>query len=104
MTVAVDNPRVPGGGTDTGVVLGFHEVEQLQPSTSTRFVGPGGAKSMDAGVVLGVLVDVHTRLERCGVAPGEPAVSLARQAHEAEVRLRLSSTVGEAEVFAQAGI
>ena len=40
--------------------------------------------AVEAGVVLGVLVEVHTRLERCGVAPGEPAVALARQAHEAD--------------------
>ena len=30
------------------------------------------------GVNLGVVVDIHTRLERCGVEPGRPAVDLAR--------------------------
>jgi D-serine deaminase-like pyridoxal phosphate-dependent protein len=30
------------------------------------------------GVDLGVVVDIHTRLERCGVEPGRPAVDLAR--------------------------
>lgn len=31
-----------------------------------------------SGVVLHILVDVHTRLERCGVEPGRPAVELAK--------------------------
>ena len=31
-----------------------------------------------AGVTLRAVVDVNTRLDRCGVAPGEPAVDLAR--------------------------
>ena len=30
------------------------------------------------GVTLQVMVDIHTRLQRCGVAPGQPAVELAR--------------------------
>ena len=30
-----------------------------------------------AGVTLNVVVDIHTRLERCGVEPGKPAVDLA---------------------------
>ena len=30
-----------------------------------------------AGVTLSVVVDIHTRLERCGVEPGKPAVDLA---------------------------
>ena len=36
----------------------------------------GAAQSQ--GVTLNVAVDIHTRLERCGVSPGEPAVDLAR--------------------------
>ena len=31
-----------------------------------------------AGVTLNVVVDIHTRLERCGVEPGHPAVDLAK--------------------------
>lgn len=31
-----------------------------------------------AGVTLNVAVDIHTRLDRCGVEPGRPAVALAR--------------------------
>lgn len=31
-----------------------------------------------SGVTLRVVVDIHTRLDRCGVEPGRPAVSLAR--------------------------
>ncbi len=31
------------------------------------------------GVSLNVLVDLNTRLDRCGVAPGEPAVALAKE-------------------------
>jgi 3-hydroxy-D-aspartate aldolase len=35
------------------------------------------------GVTLHVVVDVNTRLNRCGVAPGRPAVDLARLVHKA---------------------
>jgi D-serine deaminase-like pyridoxal phosphate-dependent protein len=43
----------------------------------------------DAGVEVGVLVDVNVGLPRCGIAPGEPAVALARRAADtAGVRLR----------------
>lgn len=35
------------------------------------------------GVTLQVLVDIHTRLNRCGVEPGQPAVELARAVHAA---------------------
>ena len=34
-------------------------------------------------VTLEVVVDIHTRLQRCGVAPGQPAVDLARVVHAA---------------------
>jgi D-serine deaminase-like pyridoxal phosphate-dependent protein len=37
-----------------------------------------------AGTQVGVLVDVDVGLPRCGVAPGEPALALARRVHEAE--------------------
>jgi len=41
------------------------------------------------GVEVGVLVDVNVGLPRCGVAPGEPALALARLVERAEgVRLR----------------
>jgi D-serine deaminase-like pyridoxal phosphate-dependent protein len=33
--------------------------------------------AVELGVTLGVVVDIHTRLERCGVQPGRPAVDLA---------------------------
>ncbi len=51
---------------------------------NSRVVERTALAARDAGVVIGALVDVHTRLERCGVAPGEPAVALARQVHEAD--------------------
>lgn len=38
----------------------------------------------DAGVRVGVLVDVNVGLPRCGVAPGEPAIALARRVHRTE--------------------
>ena len=56
MTVAVDNP---------GNVQDLSEAAQRN------------------GVTLGVLVDIHTRLERCGVEPGRPAVDLARAVSDA---------------------
>jgi len=37
-----------------------------------------------AGVQAGVLVDVNVGLPRCGIAPGEAALALARRAHETE--------------------
>jgi D-serine deaminase-like pyridoxal phosphate-dependent protein len=37
----------------------------------------------DAGVTLGVLVEVDLGMKRCGVEPGAPALELARQAHAA---------------------
>jgi D-serine deaminase-like pyridoxal phosphate-dependent protein len=42
-----------------------------------------------AGVEIGVLVDVDVGLPRCGIAPGEPALALARQVEATDgVRLR----------------
>ncbi len=42
-----------------------------------------------AGVEVGVLIDVNVGMPRCGVAPGEPAVELARAVESAKgVRLR----------------
>jgi len=41
-----------------------------------------------AGAVVGVLIDVYVKMPRCGIAPGEPAVELARRvAAMAGVRL-----------------
>ncbi|TAK55289.1 MAG: DSD1 family PLP-dependent enzyme, partial [Dehalococcoidia bacterium] len=37
-----------------------------------------------AGTEVGVLVDVNVGLPRCGIAPGEPAVELARRVHAME--------------------
>ena len=51
MTVAVDNPS---------------NVQDLSEAAQQK------------GVTLNVLVDIHTRLERCGVEPGQTAVDLAR--------------------------
>ncbi len=51
MTVAVDNPS---------------NVQDLSEAAQQK------------GVTLNVLVDIHTRLDRCGVEPGQPAVDLAR--------------------------
>jgi D-serine deaminase-like pyridoxal phosphate-dependent protein len=42
----------------------------------------------DEGVTIGVLVDVNVGLPRCGIAHGEPALALAKRAHETDgVRL-----------------
>jgi D-serine deaminase-like pyridoxal phosphate-dependent protein len=46
-----------------------------------------------AGVQIGVLVDVNVGLPRCGIAPGEPALELARQVASAE-GLRLCGLMG----------
>jgi 3-hydroxy-D-aspartate aldolase len=51
LTVAVDNPA---NVRDLSAAAGVH------------------------GVTLQVLVDIHTRLNRCGIEPGQPAVALAR--------------------------
>jgi len=42
------------------------------------------AAACQAGVTIGVLVEVDVGMHRCGVQPGEPALSLARQAVEAQ--------------------
>ena len=36
------------------------------------------------GVTLNVVVDIHTRLQRCGVEPGRPAIDLAKAISSAE--------------------
>ena len=51
VTVAADNPR---------------SVQDLSEA------------AQEAGVTLNIVVDIHTRLDRCGVEPGQPAVGLAR--------------------------
>jgi 3-hydroxy-D-aspartate aldolase len=45
------------------------------------------------GVELGVLVDLNVRLNRCGVEPGEPAASLARQVSDSP-GLRFDGVMG----------
>ena len=40
--------------------------------------------AQESGVTLNVVVDIHTRLDRCGVEPGSPAVELARAVSAAE--------------------
>jgi D-serine deaminase-like pyridoxal phosphate-dependent protein len=40
--------------------------------------------AQQSGVTLNVAVDIHTRLERCGVEPGKPAVDLARAIRRAK--------------------
>ncbi len=47
----------------------------------------------EAGVEVGVLVDVNVGLPRCGVDPGEPSVALARLVHETP-GLRLRGVMG----------
>jgi D-serine deaminase-like pyridoxal phosphate-dependent protein len=47
---------------------------------------PGNVEAMsqaarEAGSTVGVLVEVDIGMHRCGVAPGEPALALARQIH-----------------------
>lgn len=46
-----------------------------------------------AGVTVGVLVDVNVGMPRCGVAPGDAAVALARRVHETP-GLRLRGLMG----------
>ena len=74
VTVAVDNPRI---------VRRTSEAAQA------------------AGVTLNVLVDVHTRLELCGVAPGEPAVELAREVSAAEGLRFAGLTTYEGAILAE---
>ena len=57
LTVAADNP---------------HNVQDLSEA------------AQKAGVTLNVVVDIHTRLDRCGVEPGQPAVDLARVVSKAQ--------------------
>ena len=57
MTVAADNPK---------------NVEDLSEAAQGN------------GVTLSVVLDIHTRLNRCGVEPGRPAVELARAITEAK--------------------
>lgn len=47
----------------------------------------------EAGMRVGVLVDVNVGLPRCGIAPGEPAVALAKRVHETDV-LQLRGLMG----------
>ncbi len=47
------------------------------------------AAASELGVEVGVLVDLNVGMPRCGVAPGEPAVDLARRVADTEgIRLR----------------
>ena len=57
LTVAVDNPQ---------------NVQDLSDA------------AQNAGVTLNVVVDIHTRLDLCGVEPGQPAVDLARVVSKAQ--------------------
>lgn len=41
-----------------------------------------GAAARARGVEIGVVVEVDSGMNRCGVAPGEPAVALGRRVHE----------------------
>ena len=47
----------------------------------------------DAGVEIGVLIDVNVGMPRCGIAPGEAAVALARRAADT-AGVRLSGAMG----------
>ncbi len=40
--------------------------------------------AVSAGTEIGVLIDVNVGLPRCGIAPGEPAVALAKRAEGGE--------------------
>ena len=57
VTVAADNPR---------------NVQRLSEAAQS------------VGVTLNVVVDIHTRLERCGVEPGQPAIALAKDIASAQ--------------------
>ena len=47
-------------------------------------VGDLAVAAEASGSNLNVVVDIHTRLDRCGVEPGQPAVDLARRIDEEE--------------------
>ena len=51
------------------------------------------AAARAAGSEIGVLVDVNVGLPRCGIAPGEPALALAKRAHATD-GLRLRGLMG----------
>jgi D-serine deaminase-like pyridoxal phosphate-dependent protein len=61
--------RLAALARDAAVSLCFDAAE---PITAT------GAVARDFGVTLGALVEIEVGMERCGVAPGEPARDLAR--------------------------
>jgi D-serine deaminase-like pyridoxal phosphate-dependent protein len=49
---------------------------------SAENVAELGAAARARGAEIGVVVEVDTGMNRCGVAPGEPAVTLSRRIHE----------------------
>jgi D-serine deaminase-like pyridoxal phosphate-dependent protein len=56
---------------------------------SLEGLGQLSGAASDAGVEVGVLIDVNVGMPRCGIAPGEPAAALARRVSDtANVRLR----------------
>ena len=53
------------------------------PADNPRNVDDLSAAAQAGDSTLNVVVDIHTRLDRCGVEPGQPAVDLARSIDEA---------------------
>jgi 3-hydroxy-D-aspartate aldolase len=54
-----------------------HHTRITVATDSAKNVEDLSAAAKSAGVTLNVAVDVHTRIERCGVEPGKPAADLA---------------------------
>lgn len=60
-----------------------HRVTITVPVDHAANVQALSAAAQAQGVTLRVVVEVHTRLAGCGVAPGQPALELARAVHAA---------------------
>jgi 3-hydroxy-D-aspartate aldolase len=61
----------------TGLCALAHSVTTTVAVDSPRNVTDLSDAASEAGVTIRVVVDVNTRLNRCGVEPGQPAVELA---------------------------
>lgn len=59
--------------------------------THARMLNAAAAR---AGVVLQVLIEVNVGMNRCGIAPGEATVALAREIHSTLPSLRLAGLMG----------
>jgi D-serine deaminase-like pyridoxal phosphate-dependent protein len=77
----------PGKAARVAKMAGFADMI-VAVDTEYGLADIAGA-AVAAGVEVGVLVDVNVGLPRCGIAPGEPAVALAKRVDETKgVRFR----------------